>query len=95
MGLPVNMNSNSNKKQYSMVFTMESEVHSYGGDTWSNADFRMYYNLEKSFPEPATYFDVKMHLADLLSPARIAYDQKDTAVPIVWVVSNCMAYNGI
>lgn len=87
-------NRDPSKKQYYMVYGLESEVHSYGGDTWQNADFRMFYNLDKSFPEPATYFDVKMHLADLLSPPKVTFDKKENKVPIVWVVSNCNAYNG-
>lgn len=81
-------------RQYSMVYGMESEVHSYGGRTWVNADFRMYYNLDKSFPQPATYFDVRVHLADLLSPPRVEFKDKEQEAPIVWVVSNCNAYNG-
>ena len=35
-------NSTQLRNHYTMVFTMESEVHSYGGDTWSQADFRMW-----------------------------------------------------
>jgi hypothetical protein len=85
----------SKTKNYIMVYTMESEVHSFGGDTWSNADFRMWYNLELSFPEPATYFDLKMHLVDLLSQPKIEFNKKyQSEAPIVWVVSNCNAYNG-
>jgi len=82
------------KRQYTMVYGMESEVHSYGGQSWKNADFRMYYHLDKSFPEPATYFDVRVHLADLLSPARVAFEDKEASAPVVWVVSNCNAFNG-
>ena len=41
---------------------MESEPHSGGGETWDRADFRMWYNLDLSFPEPATYFDVNFNL---------------------------------
>ena len=82
------------ENHYTMVFTMESEVHSFGGDTWSNADFRMWYNLDKSFPEPATYFDVGIHLSDLMAPQRVAYDDKESEASIVWIVSNCNAFNG-
>lgn len=85
---------NKNKRQFSMVYGLESEVHSYGGSTWNQADFRMYYNLDKSFPEPATYFDVKLHLADLLSPPKVDFIDKTKDGPIVWVVSNCNAHNG-
>ena len=82
------------KEQYVMVYTMESEVHSFGGNTWNLADFRMWYNLDLSFPEPATYFDVRAHLSDLLSPALVPFEAKEKNIPIVWVVSNCNAYNG-
>jgi hypothetical protein len=54
----------------------------------------MWYDLDKSFPEPATYFDVKMHLADLLSPPRVEFDDKENSSSIVWIVSNCNAFNG-
>ena len=70
------------------------KVHSFGGESWPEADFRMWYNLDLSFPEPATYFDVKMHLVDLLSAPLIEFTEKETSVPIVWIVSNCNAYNG-
>ena len=95
MNLPGKMGSNDKKRQYTMVYGMESEVHSYGGQSWDLADFRMYYNLDKSFPEPATYFDVRLHLADLLSPPKVSFDEKIKDAPITWVVSNCNAYNGI
>jgi len=96
MGLPSGYLNKvgSKQRQYAMVYGMESEIHSYGGETWKNADFRMYYHLDKSFPEPATYFDVRMHLADLLSPVRVDFDNKENSAPIVWVVSNCNAHNG-
>lgn len=94
MNLPGKMGSNDKKRQYTMVYGMESEVHSYGGQSWDLADFRMYYNLDKSFPEPATYFDVRLHLADLLSPPKVSFDEKIKDAPITWVVSNCNAYNG-
>ena len=85
---------NFNKPHYSMVFTLESEPHSYGGESWDNADFRMWYNLDMSLPEPATYFDVKVHLADLLSPPTVEFEKKTDEAPIVWIVSNCNAFNG-
>ena len=81
-------------RHYSMVFTMESEPHSHGGETWENADFRMWYNLDLSFPEPATYFDVRPHLLDLLSPPYVDFGKKETSAKVVWIVSNCNAYNG-
>jgi hypothetical protein len=90
MGLQPNPIEN----QYKMVFTMESEPHSHGGDSWDRADFRMWYNLDSSFPEPATYFEVHKHLVDLLSPPKFEFEQKTNDAPIVWVVSNCHAFNG-
>jgi hypothetical protein len=86
--------NNKTRKHYVMVYTMESEVHSFGGDTWSRADFKMWYHLDLSWPEPATYFDTRMHLSDLLAPPRVPFEQKENSSPIVWVVSNCNAYNG-
>lgn len=96
MGLPQNFASSNTgfKRHYSMVYAMESEPHSYGGETWNNADFRMWYNLDLSFPEPATYFENKMHLADLLSPPKVDFDHKEKSAHIAWVVSNCNAFNG-
>lgn len=87
-------NGENSKRVYSMVYTLESEPHSYGGDSWKNADFRMWYNLDGSFPEPATYFDVKMHLADLLASPSVEFENKTNEAPIVWIVSNCNAFNG-
>lgn len=83
-----------NKPHYSMVFTLESEPHSYGGESWDNADFRMWYNLDLSHPEPATYFDMQVHLADLMSPPTVEFEKKTNDAPIVWIVSNCNAFNG-
>lgn len=96
MGLPHNAASSNTgpNRHYSMVYAMESEPHSYGGETWNNADFRMWYNLDLSFPEPATYFENKMHLADLLSPPKVDFDHKEKSAHIAWVVSNCNAFNG-
>lgn len=86
--------SSTKKRHYYMVFTLESEPHSYGGESWDTADFRMWYNLDGSFPEPATYFEVKTHLVDLLSPSPVSFENKTKDAPIVWIVSNCNAYNG-
>ena len=61
------------RDKYVMVFAMESEPHSMGGYTWLNADFRMWYNLDLSFPAPATYFDVRSFLPDLLSTQKITF----------------------
>ena len=82
------------KRHYYMVYAMESEPHSGGGETWSNADFRMWYNLDKSFPEPATYFDVRGFLPDLLAPPRVDFDAKETGGQLAWILSNCHAFNG-
>jgi hypothetical protein len=70
---------------------MESEPHSVGHTTWSNGDFHMWYNLKKSFPEPATYFDMRPHLQDILSPPLVEFENKENS--LVWVLSNCNAYN--
>jgi hypothetical protein len=81
------------KRHYYMVYAMESEPHSGGGETWHNADFIMWYNLDLSFPEPATYFDVKSYLPDLLAGPRVEFEQKETSADLVWVLSNCNAHN--
>ena len=83
------------KRHYIMVFTMESEaVNSDLSYSWNDADFRMWYNLNLSFPEPVTYFDMKVHLGDLLSPPEVEFDKKTNDAPVVWIISNCVAYNG-
>ena len=56
------------------------------------ADFKMWYNLDSSFPDPATYFDMHNFLPDLISPPTIAFKDK-TNVSIVWINSNCDAFN--
>jgi hypothetical protein len=81
------------KRHYYMVFAMESEAHSGGGLTWTHADFRMWYNLDLSFPEPATYFDLRSHLPDLLAKPVVEFEAKTSSADIVWVLSNCNAYN--
>jgi hypothetical protein len=83
----------NNHRHYHMVFAMESEPHSGGGESWKNADFRMWYNLNLSFPEPATYFDIKLYMPDLLAPPRVDFDKKVTSAPLVWILSNCNAFN--
>jgi len=89
-----NNNNNNEHFHYNMVYAMESEPHSSGGETWSNADFRMWYNLDASFPEPATYFDTRVHLNDLMSAPIVDFDNKEQEASIVWIVSNCNAFNG-
>lgn len=89
-------NQKGKKRHYYMVFAMESEPHSGGGQTWQNADFYMWYNLALSYPEPATYFDVRSYLPDLLAPERVTFEEKAVdadLAPIVWVLSNCNAFN--
>ena len=54
----------------------------------------MWYNLDKSFPAPATYFDMNSHLPDLIQPPKVAFEDKEQSAPIVWVLSNCGAFNG-
>ena len=81
------------RRHYYMVYAMESEPHSGGGESWTNADFKMWYNLDLSFPEPATYFDVKSFLPDLLSPPLVEFEKKEST-PIAWILSNCNAFNG-
>lgn len=80
-------------RHYYVVFGMESEVHSRGGHTWSNADFRMWYDMDKSFPAPASYFNVRSYLVSLLSRPQVDFDKKDKAAPLVWIISNCKAHN--
>jgi hypothetical protein len=81
------------KKSYYLVYAMESEPHSSGGGTWHNADFVMYYHLDRSFPAPATYFDMNGFLPDLIAPPRVDFEDKNTQAPLVWVLSNCGAFN--
>ena len=89
---PSKRNNNGNR-YYTMVYALESEPHSSSGDSWSQADFRMWYNLDDSFPEPATYFDVRSYLATMLSPPLVDFDKKEASAPLVWVLSNCGAFN--
>jgi hypothetical protein len=89
------INEKKKKNSYTIVFTMESEAHNPDVlQSWANADFRMWYNLDKSFPEPVTYFDMRVHLADLLSPPIVEFEKKTNDAPIVWIISNCNAFNG-
>ena len=50
--------------------------------------------MDLSFPEPATYFDTRAHLQDLIAPPKVVFDLKEQTAPIVWIVSNCNAFNG-
>jgi len=90
--IPLNINRDD-KKSYLLVYSMESEPHSSGGTTWSNADFIMYYHLDRSYPAPATYFDMNGFLPDLVAHPRVDFLDKIKDAPIVWVLSNCGAFN--
>ncbi len=48
--------------------------------------------MDLSYPEPATYFDIRSYLVDLISPPPIEFEKKLSNV--VWIVSNCNAFNG-
>lgn len=80
---------NAERQQYSMAFVMESEVHSSTGNHWARYNFMMTYNLDDSYPEPATYFDMHTHLIDLLRQPLIPFEEKETQADIVWIISNC------
>jgi hypothetical protein len=80
---------NNDQQQYSMAFIMESEVHSSTGDVWARYNFKMTYNLDDSYPEPATYFDMNEHLIDLLTPPSVSFENKEKQADVVWIISNC------
>lgn len=77
-----------NQQQYSMVYTLESEVNSMFGNNWHKIDFQMWYNLERSYPEPATYFDIRVYLDYLFTPIKVPFSEKRNKAPIVWIISN-------
>ncbi|CAF0954736.1 unnamed protein product [Rotaria sordida] len=85
---------NNQQQQFSMVYILESEVHSLNGEYWHKIDFPMWYNLERSYPEPATYFNLHTYLNQLFAPIKIPFSKKITTAPIVWIITNCHAYNG-
>ncbi|CAF2851102.1 unnamed protein product [Rotaria sp. Silwood2] len=85
---------NNDQQQYTMAFIMESEVHSSTGDGWSKFDFKMTYNLDDSYPEPATYFDINAFIIDLLTPPMVSFENKEKQADIIWIISNCNAHNG-
>jgi hypothetical protein len=89
-GIPFDrLHINDDQQQYSMAFVMESEVHSSTGDGWARFNFKMTYNLNDSYPEPATYFDMNTYLVDLLKPPVIPFENKEKTADIVWIISNC------
>ena len=74
--------------QFSMVYILESEVHSSFGNRWHEIDFPVWYNLQRSYPEPATYFDLHVYLERLFKPIQIPFKRKQSTAPIVWISSN-------
>ncbi|CAF5212479.1 unnamed protein product, partial [Rotaria magnacalcarata] len=80
---------NNDQQQYTMAFVMESEVHSTTGDAWARFNFIMTYNLDDSYPEPATYFDMNLYLVDLLTPPSVSLEDKEKQADVVWIISNC------
>ena len=78
----------NDRQQYSTVYVLESEVHSSNGHDWHEIDFPMWYNLARSYPEPATYFDIKIYLDKLFAPVHKSFSQKTQSAPIVWIISN-------
>ncbi|CAF4357023.1 unnamed protein product, partial [Adineta steineri] len=59
---------NDQQQQFSTTYVLESEVHSSNGEHWHKIDFPMWYNLQRSYPEPATYFDLQIYLPQLFAP---------------------------
>jgi hypothetical protein len=84
---------NNEKQQYTMAFIMESEVHSSTGAGWKKYNFKMSYNLDDSYPEPATYFDTNTYITDLLKPPIVPFEEKEKEADIVWIISNCNVRN--
>ena len=76
------------RQQYSTVYVLESEVHSTGGHDWHEIDFPMWYNLARSYPEPATYFDIKVYLDKLFAPVRVPFSKKNEKASVIWIISN-------
>ncbi|UJR14605.1 hypothetical protein I4U23_001600 [Adineta vaga] len=94
-GIPFDrLQINNERQQYTMAYVMESEVHSSTGGAWAKYNFIMTYNLNDSYPEPATYFDMNIHLIDLLTPPSVPFEEKEKQAYAVWIISNCNAHNG-
>ena len=76
--------------QFSMVYTLESEAHALVAisSAWKKIDFAMWYNFERSYPEPATYFDVLTYLKYLFAAIEVPFDEKVSAASTVWISSN-------
>jgi hypothetical protein len=79
---------NDEKQQFSTVYILESEINSFYGQYWHQIDFPVWYNLERSYPAPATYFDLKIYLNQLFAPIRVPFSEKRTVAPIVAIISN-------
>jgi hypothetical protein len=79
----------ADQQQYTMAFIMESEVHSSTGEGWAKFNFKMSYNLDDSYPEPATYFDMNSYIVDLLRPPIVPFEEKEKQADAVWIISNC------
>jgi hypothetical protein len=89
-GIPFDqLQINNDRQQYTMAFVMESEIHSSTGGAWARFNFKMTYNLDDSYPEPATYFDMNIHLIDLLTPPTVSFENKEKEAYVVWIISNC------
>ena len=86
--LPGNKIPRLNPQQFSTVYILESEVHSSNGEHWHEIDFPIWYNLERSYPEPITYFDLQIYLKQLFTPIRIPFAEKIQTASIVWISSN-------
>ena len=76
------------QQQYSTVYILESEAHAIHNANWRHIDFPIWYNLERSYPVPATYFDLKIYLNHLFAPVRVPFAKKRLTAPIVWMISN-------
>ncbi len=69
-----------------MSFFTESEVHSSTGDGWAGFNLKMTYNLNDSYPETTTYFDMNTYLTDLLKPSLVSFENKEKQADIVWII---------
>ncbi|KAI0986990.1 hypothetical protein GJ496_007851 [Pomphorhynchus laevis] len=74
--------------QLTLIYVMESEANSPSSNSWQNMDFAMWYNLDRSFPNPITYFYPQEYLHALLNTN---IDKRNKG--IVWLCSNCGASN--
>jgi len=79
---------NDKQQQFSIVYVLESEIYSQQSSNWDKTDFQMWYNLERSYPEPITYFNLSNYLEQLFSPVQISFSKKTTNAPIIWISSN-------